>query len=387
MRNAPLAVLLVALAACAEPTPSDAGLDAGLDAGEAPSCEAPDAGAGDEGITRGCAQGVIASGLALRVEGPALPLARLGAHLRAEAPEICAPGTALSGVTLVTAVDARAPGALARASYHVLGERPISPTGDAGAGPLVRVERGSVSLEPSADAPLASAPELFDLGAAGLDGFAAIAVVLDGIELDADVPQEPSYPRDYDPGDGYAIRALGASIEGVTRTGPDLRFTVGARLELGRSGEAAMDRAAAVARVRVIVRYAVVALPMAPPTGSVAYDTECRPGADVGTLALDAPAGARAAPALTAFSIELDDGVEGTFVRELAVAIEGFAIDASGRATMRVGGFVEGRVPAPQHVEADVALLAWSGGDAIEALRAVHAVSPGVSETPLPLRR
>ncbi|MCA9608116.1 MAG: hypothetical protein KC619_21050 [Myxococcales bacterium] len=394
-----LVVLLVVsfvAAACDEPTAPDAGpadggaIDAAADAATGPRCEdGLDAGSQAAGITRGCAQGAVASGFGIRLDGPAMPLARWGAHLRLEAPDICRPGIVLSAVTLVTDVDRRAPGGLARATYSVLGESSLSGEVDAGTAAPVRVERGRVTLEPSADAEVVSAPALFDLAAVGFDAAGAIAVVLDGIEIDTDIPQDPSYPPAYDPADGYAVHAIGASVGDVVIDGTDLRFTVGARLALGRSGETDMDRAAAVARSQVIVRYAVVALPAAPATGSVGYDVTCRPGADVGGIALDAPAGSRAVPALTAFSIELDEAVDGAFVRELAVLLQGFAIDASGHATMRLEAFLEGADAAmlPQHVEADVALLAWRDADDVEALGYAAAVGNAVSETPLPIAR
>lgn len=380
---------LLTASGCDEPAAPDAGApDAGADAATTPACEGGlDAGAVAMGITRGCAQGVVASGFGIRLDGPAMPLARWGAHLRLESPDICRPGTVLSGATLLTDVDRRAPGAIARASYSVLGEGSITGGVDAGTGTPVRIERGRVSLEPSADTPMVSAPALFDLGAVGFDAAGAIAVVLDGVEIDTDIPQDPSYPMTYDPADGYAVRALGASVGDVTIDGTDLRFTVTARLELGRSGETDMDRAAAVARTQVAVRYAIVALPAAPATGRVAYDVTCRPGADVGAIALDAPAGSRAAPALTAFSIELGPDVEGAFVRELAVMIDDFAIDGAGHATARLEAFLEGADAAmlPQHIEADVALLVWTDGDDVEALQYAAAVGNAVSETQLPI--
>lgn len=387
LRHPILLLAAFAALACEEPAPADAGADGGVDA-EVPRCEGGlDAGEPSGGIMRGCAQGVVSSGFGLRLDGPAgLPMARWGAQLRLEAPEICPPGVGLSGVTLVTDVDARGGGAIARASYAVLGEGAVGGRPDAGGGTIVRVERGRVSLEPSAESPVVSAPALFDLAAVGFDGAGAIAVVLDGFEIDTDIPQPAGYPDAYDPGDGYAIRALGASVGDATIEGTDLSFTVGARLELGRSGEADMDRAAAAARARVTVRYAVVALAEAPAVEHVAYDVECRPGADVGVASFDLAPDARAVPALTAFSVEVGPDVEGTFVRELAVLLDGLAIDG-GRATVRLEAFLEGPSAAtlPQHVEADVALLTWRGGDDVERLRYAEPVGTGIVETELPL--
>ncbi|MBX3275035.1 MAG: hypothetical protein KF729_32520 [Sandaracinaceae bacterium] len=385
---------LVLVSACDGSGPADAGMDASADAGgdasAAARCEGPpDATAGAGGITRGCAQGVVSSGFGIRLDGPALPLARWGASLRLEAPDLCGLGRVLSGVTLLTDVDPRTPGAHARASYHVLGEAPVGSRLDAGTdAPPIRIARGRAIVEPTAEAPRAETLALFDLAAAGLDDAATIVVVLDGVEVDLDVPQDLDYPPDYRPADGYALAALGASFGPETREAGTLRFMVRARLELGRSGETAMDRAAAVARGRVIVRYAVVALDRAPATQTVAYEGECRPGPEVGAIALDVPPGDRAVPALSWFEWELGEGAAGAFVRELAVMVEDFAHEpATGRASMRVEGFVEGARAEvlPQRFSAEVALLTWSGGDDAVAFRALRAVETRRAETPLPI--
>lgn len=377
---------------CGEPAMPDAGAsDAGIDAGApTPTCEPTrDAGEPSGGITNGCAQAVLGSGFAVTMP-EALPVSSIGGYFRTEAPEVCRPGTLLGGASLVTRLDRRVEeGATARATYSVIGEGGPDPTLDAGADwNGARVHRGSASVD--LDATMddeASAPVLVDLVTAGLAAAPEIVVVLEGVEIETDVPQAPGYPREWDPRDGYAVRGLGASVAIDSRDGTDLRLAVRGRLVLGPGGETDMDRAARVARTEVVIHYAVVGLPTGATVESVTSSGPCPPGVGQVSVTIDGPAGARAASAFTSFDLTLD-GEEGTLLRGWSLLLDSFDHDrASGRATFEVLGFFEapGGAELAQSLDAEVALLTWDGPEGAAALRYGAEVGPGIDATRLPL--
>jgi len=391
MRLTTVCALLVA-AGCGDPEMPDAGAsDAGFDAGApVPTCEPiRDAGAPSGGITNGCAQAVLGSGFALTMP-EALPVSSIGAYLRTEAPEVCRPGTRLGGASLVSRLDRGVDeGATARATYTVIGEGGPDPSVDAGAEwNRARVHRGSVSIPLDATmADEATAPVLVDLVTAGLDAAPEIVAVLEGVELETDVPQSPGYPMEWEPRDGYAVRGVGASIAIESLDGSDLRLTARGRLALGPAGLRDMDRAAQVARTEVIVHYAVVGLPAGASAQTVTSSGPCPPAPGDAAVTIDAPPGAQAAPALTSFDLTLD-GDAGTLLSAWSVLVDSFAHDpATGEATFEVVGFLEAPDGAelPQSFAAEVALLSWDGPERAEALRHGGEVGPGVVSTRLPL--
>lgn len=413
-----LAAFLTVPLGCDEPeeSPPDAGVDAG-GTGQAPCPR--DGGPVDAnvatGLTNTCAEGLVFSGFGLRWDDGAHRLARFGVFPRIGAehfPDGCPESSALRGAALVTALSggpetrgAGAPGGEVLATYHVVGAGgggPL-PALDGGAWTGLRIARGQVTID--LDGAEGSAPELFDLALAGMAGAPAIAVVLDGIELTTDVAQRTEYPRDYDPRDGYSTRGIGASIGNVRREGDTLRFDAGARFELGTRDRPEMNRAIRVARTRMIVHYAVVALASEPARASIDYReqhrghgeaelTVCRPAPSTTELTIEGAPLSRAAPALASFSLRLfpDAEDEGDDVRELSMRIGHFAYDAgSGRATMRVEGYASNEGPPPParpmdyEVEAEVVLLQWDGTDEVEELALVAPIEAGRSELPLPL--
>ena len=384
----PILLSLILSLGCGEPEALDAGPpDAGADAGPSVRCDAPlDAGQRARGFSRGCALALVSSGFAIRTR-QAVPLTRWGAFLRAESPDTCPAGSGLSAATLITDTDPRSDEATARVTYHVVGEGEPPGGPDAGAPGWagLRVVRGSVAVDLDPMSPRASALVLLDLALAGLDGAPTIAVVLDGFEVDTDVPQGPGFP-DYDPADGYALSALGVDVGAPTRDGIDLRFEASAHLELGRSGVPEVDRAASVARTRVRVRYAVVGLASPPIEGTVSYGSECRPEDDVAALMISGTPGSHAIPALRSFELGVDG--DGTLVRELAVMIDAFQHDpVTGTTSMRVEGLLEGAdlTPLATRFDAEVVLLEWAAGGEVASLRYFDTVAEGRAETMLPI--
>ncbi len=416
MRTAAL-LLAVTLCACDGPPGSDAGVDAG-GTGHLPCSRdaAPDANPAG-GLTNTCTEGLILSGLGIRWDDGAHRVARWGVYPRIGAehfPEGCPPTSALRGAVLVSELDggpgtrgSEAPGAEVLATYHVVGAGgggPLPP--DAGSWTGLRIARGQETLELEGE-PEAEAPVLFDLALARMAGAPAIAVVIDGLELETDVAQPAAYPADYDPADGYSVRGIGARVANVRREGDDLRFDVAARFALGRrEGRPEMNRAIAVARTRATVHFAIVALPREPAAGSVAYREQhrghgdallavCRPAPSATALEIEGAPGLVAAPALRSFSVDLfpdEEEAAGDDVRELSIRVAGFGHDeGSGRASMRVEGYAtnEGPPPPPRPmdygVEAEVVLLQWDGTDGSEELSLEAPIQVGRTETPLPL--
>jgi len=385
-----ISILVLALG-CGSPSGSDAGaVDAGggQDSGPTNLCEAElDGGMSARGLLRGCSQGLIGSGFAIR-HTAAEPFSRFGAFLRPEEADGCEAETRLSRATLITELPAHLEEGRALATYHVLGDYVPPPMGEAWTG--ARVVRGSVSIDvDAASATTVTVPVLFDLGLAQLDAAPEILVVLDGFDVDTDVPQATGYPADHRPGDGYPLLSLGAAVGSPTRMGVDLRFEATATLAFGRDGSAAVDRAALMARSRMTVHYAVVGLSDPAPTGTVAYTTRCRPEASMTGLNVEGPVDARAVPAFTSFTFEVEPGSErGTRVQELSLLVDGFAHDpASGAAAMEVVGFLGGPDEAELEVSfaADVALIGWSGAETVQALRFSSTIASGHAETGLPL--
>lgn len=413
-------IAALALGACDEPEPmSDAGIDAG-GAGRAPCSR--DAGLDAnvaEGLTNTCSEGLVMSGFGIRWDDGSHRVARWGVYPRVgpeHFPEGCPPSSALRGASLVTELEsgpetrgADAPGAEAFVTYSVVGAGgggPLPDGGppDGGAWLGLRIARGEETIDLEAEEE-AEAPVLFDLALARMVDAPALAVVLDGLELETDVPQSPGYPPDYDPRDGYSTRGIGAWIANATREGDDLRFDVGARFALGRRDRPAMNRAIAGARTRATVHYAIVALPVEPPSASIGYREEhrghgdatlsvCRPEPALTTLAIDGAPDLLAAPALRSFRLRLFPQSEdlGDDVRELSIRVAGFEHDsATGQATMRVEGYASNEGPPPPalpmvyDVEAEVVLLQWSGTDPSEELSLVAPIEVGRTETPLPL--
>lgn len=417
MRIAALLLAASALFACdAPPEDDDAGVDAG-GAGHAPCSRdaAADAHVAG-GLTNTCTEGLILSGLGIRWDDGAHRVARWGVYPRIgpeHFPEGCPPTSALRGAALVSELDGGpgtrgtdAPGARVLATYHVVGAGgggPLPP--DAGVFRGLRVARGLQTVELDGE-PEGEALVLFDLALARMADAPAVAVVIDGLELETDVPQAASYPPDYDPRDGYSVRGIGARIANVRREGDDLRFDVGARFALGRrEGRPEMNRAVGVARTRATVHFAVVALPVEPAAGTASYREQhrghgeevlavCRPDPSVTALAIDGAPGLLAAPALRSFAIDLfpDEEAVGDDVRELSIRLAGFEHDvASGRASMRVEGYASNEGPPPParpmdyRVDAEVVLLQWGGTDPSEELSLEAPIEVGRAETPLPL--
>jgi hypothetical protein len=403
-----LLVLLVSATGCeggAEPPPpSDAGVDADP---STPPC-LQDGGALDGGVARGltnvCAQGLVMSGFGLRWDDGSHRVSRWGVVPRIGAehfPEGCPPGSALRGAALVAELEGGpetrgtgAPGGQVFASYHVVGAGTTSVPPDAGTWQGVRIVRGSVSLELEAE-PEATAPVLFDLASARMRDAPSVAVVLDGLELDTDVPQAIGYPTDYDPQDGYSVRGIGAGLEDVRREEGALRFTARARFALGRRDRPAMDRAIGGARTRVTVHYAVVALPREPVRSPVTYRERslCRPDPEQTAVTSTGEPGLPAAPALTRFALDLfpDAEGQGDDVRELSVRIVGFTFDAaSGQARLRLEAHASNEgPPAPARpmdyvLDAEVVLLQWQGEPARELVLTAP-VAAGRTETAMPL--
>ncbi len=402
-------------AACEEPPPEapDAAIDAG-GTGRAPCSRDAglDANVAD-GLTSTCADGLVMSGFGLRWADGSHRVGRWGVFPRIgpeHFPDGCPPSSTLRGASLVTELESgpetrgpEAPGAEVEVTYSVIGAGAGSVPPDAGTWSGVRIARGAQTIELDAT-PEGEAPVLFDLALARMADAPAIAVVLDGIELETDVPQPVSYP-DYDPADGYSSRGIGAWIGDVTREGDDLRFDVGARFALGTRDRPEMNAAVAVARTRAIVHYAIVGLPHDPPIASIGYREQhrghgeaelavCRPDPSTTALAIDGMPGLRAAPALRSFALRLfpDSETEGDDLRELSIRITGFQHDeASGRAALRVEGYATNEGPPPParpmdyEVEAEVALLEWDGEAEVRELSFVAPIEAGRGETALPL--
>ena len=232
--------------------------------------------------------------------------------------------------------------------------------------------------------------------------------MLDGLEVITDVSQSPLFPLEADPSRGHPLRRLAVRFEGLERTGSDLRFEVVGELDFGRIGDDVIDRASDVARSQLVVRYAIVGTSYAPVSGSVSYRethyghgpgaelSVCRPDPANTELTIDGPPGAMAAPGLRSFAIQLfpdDEDEAGDAVHELSILVDPFDHDvATGRATMRVEGYVSNEGPPLPHypmdysVEAEVLLLPFDGAGPVDALRFESPIGPGRTELELPLR-
>lgn len=406
---------------CEDPPPPlpdaalpDAGTDAGIDAGGSGTAPCDrDGGPRDarsaRGLTNICAQGLILSGFGIRVHDGALPMARWGILVRPGLADTCRPGSSLRGATLGVELDTRVGLATVRVTHHVVGGGDPPPPPDAGMGFVgVAMARGSAVIDLDAvRGDTERVIQLFDLRSGGLEAAPEIAVVLDGIEIETEVSQGAAFPLEYNPAQGYALRSVGARIGPIERMGTDLRFEVTGTLGLGRVGEAIMDQAAGVARTRMIVHYLVVGSAFAPVTGSVTYrETHfghageelavCRPAAATTSLVIDGPPGTMAAPGLTFFSLQLFPDLDdaGAYVHELSILVDAFEHDpVTGRATMQVEGFVSNQgPPAPRFamdyiVDAEVALLSWTGTGAVVPLRYETEIGGGRSDLELPFRR
>jgi hypothetical protein len=371
---------------------------------------------GASGLTSVCAEGIVMSGFGLRWDDGAHRISRWSVFAReAAAPDGCAPSALLRGANVVAELGGGpetlgpdAPGGEVDVTYHVVGaggggDLPDAGPPDGGGFPGLRMARGQTTILLDA-ADEGETLALFDLGLAGMSSAPAVAVVIDGLELRTNVAQSTLYPGDYDPADGYSTRGIGAWISGVERAGDDLRFMAGARFALGTRDRPEMDRATAVARTQAVVHWAVIALPVEPGRGTVSYrETHrahgdatlavCRPEPGTTALAIEGAPGLRAAPAIAGFRLRLfpDDAPEGDDVRELSIRVHDFAIDASGRATMRVEGYATNEGPPPParamdyEVEAEIVLLQWSATDPVEALRFVAPITTDRTELMLPL--
>ncbi len=410
------------LLACGGSTPGtdDAGVDAGpADAGPGAAPCPRDAGAADAGVARGlttvCTDALVLSGLGLRWDDGSHRISQWGVFPRvpiAGLPDVCPPTSDFRSIVLVSELQggpetlgSTAPGGEVLATYHAVGVFDDGPIGAADGGVWQGLElvRGHTNVDLDATGE-ATAPALFDLARNQMDGAPAVVVILDGLELQTDLPQDSGYPADYDPANGYSTRGIGAWIDNVERTGTDLHFEVGARFALGTRDRPAMNAAVAVARTRAVVHYAVVALPVEPAHGTVGYRVQsqasddptrsvCRPDASTTALSIAGQPGLQGAPALTSFRLSLfpdQDGV-GEDVRELSLRVTHFQLDASGQATMQVEGYASNDAPPPPtlgmdyRVDADVALLQWNGSADAAELVMQAPVTVGRSETMLPL--
>lgn len=406
------ALLLVACDGSTEPPPVDAGVDAGPGRPPCPRDGGRFDGGEARGLTNVCTEGLVLSGLGLRWDDGSHRVARWGVFPRIGAehfPAGCLPWSELRGASLVALLEGgpetrgpSAPGGEVLATYHVIGAGNTTPPPDTGG---LRIARGAVTVDLEAEAE-ESALVLFNLATAGMIDAAAVVVVLDGLELTTDVPQASGYPTDYDPRDGYSVRGIGAAIENVRREETTLRFDARARFALGRRDRPAMNRAVGGARTRAVVYYAVIALPREPERGQVTYRAQhqahgeaelsvCRPDPALTRLTLTGQPGLSAAPALSAFRLDLftDTDDEGDDVRELSVRIVDFDHDPStGEASLRVEGHASNEGPPPPAramdytVTADVALLQWQGS-AAEELVVSAPITPGRDEIMLPLTR
>ncbi len=406
------AAALLALAGCDDgEVEVDAGgrVDAGDASGRAPcAADAGEPPPDPSGLTNECADALVLSGFGLRFDDGARTLGRFGVYPRVGVDVTgCAASAGLRQAALVAELaggEGDASG-LVRASYFTVGLGMDRDPVDGGAPPLgVHAIRGVVALR--MDGPEVVAPRLVDLRGGPLDGVPAVAVVIDGVELDTDQPQGPSFPSSVDPAAGYPLARLGVSIGEPTLTDGELTFDVTGRYAGGRTGDTANDAAVEMAVVELQVRYAIVGLPRPAVTAPIAYreqhqphgDAEasvCRPAAETGRLTVSAAPAAHALAALRSFDLRLfpeEDAGEGVRVRELGVRILEHDFDpGTGEATMRVEGYVsnEGAPPPRREVdyafEAEVAHLSWDGPGDVVSLSVTAPLTAGRAEHTLPL--
>lgn len=408
---------LVILAGCddgEEPPPDpDAGFDGGVDAGVAPGREPCDVDAGmapptSGGLTNECTEALIMAGFGMRFVDGAQPLAQLALY-----PQVgddlaaCEASAAFRDATLIGRLEGGgvASDGLLRASYFTVGVGMDRARPDGGAPfPSVRVRRERLTLQ--MDQPEVTVTRQFDLLSAGLADSPAIAVVLDGVELDTDQAQPLDFPDSIDPADGFALARLGVQIGDVRRVGDEIEVDITGRYVAGRTGDTIGDMAAEQVVVSLAIRYAVVAVSNEPVVGMVAYREQhqphgetsasvCRPARETGALQITGTAAEHAVAALTGFDFHLfpdEDADEGVRVREISARVlEHSYAAASGVASMRVEGYLSNEgVPAPRRnvdyaFEATVAHLSWDGPGDVSELRVAEPFTGGAASIVAPL--
>ncbi|MGE0786457.1 MAG: hypothetical protein AB7S26_12375 [Sandaracinaceae bacterium] len=404
---------LVVLAACDDgaPPPPDAGFDGGVDAGPPPGmalCPA-DAGRGPTppgGLTNECTDALVLSGFALRFDTGARPLARYAVYPRLGGDDLsaCEASATFRTATIVGSLAGGTTPAVGHlgARYAVVGVGMDRDRPDGGAPvPAIRMVRETLSMRLDAGNVELTVPRRFDLLSAGLAGSPSIAVILDGVELDTDLPQGIDFPASIDPAEGFELARFGVSIGAITRVGDEIGFDLTARYAAGHDGSMVHDMAVDTLSVDVTVRYAVVAVPIDPVYAQASYrwqnvpvGTEpasvCRPGADVGEVTLSGSPAPHALAALTSFDFALfpdESDRRGIDVRELSVLIDGFDYDpVSGAATLTLEGYLtnEGD-PVPERAvdyafSGEVVLLSWDGEGDVRTLRLDADVSAGSAE-------
>ncbi|MCB9521128.1 MAG: hypothetical protein H6698_07740 [Myxococcales bacterium] len=116
-------------------------------------------------------------------------------------------------------------------------------------------DRVRLDIDPSG---AATADVVVDRNVARLLGYPELTAVIDGLEIDTNVPQSGDYPADYDPSLGYTLRRVGADVEVVTADATTATVRVSARLAFGASDRDPMNRALLEARSAVTVGLALV---------------------------------------------------------------------------------------------------------------------------------
>lgn len=190
-----------------------------------------------------------------------------------------------------------------------------------------------------------------------LAGYPRVVALLQGLELNTDVPQDASYPPNYDPAHGYTSRGFGAGVEVTALDDDTLSLAVRARFEHGHSDRTDMNAAMEVARTRVAVDVLLVGLPANAPLleGRVDYrltypepeplvDQDIpAPSAEQTAIDLQAPPGSPSGIyGLASFDFRLDPDEPGAgyYIREMDVGVALRHHDVpSGAATFDLVGY------------------------------------------------
>lgn len=113
---------------------------------------------------------------------------------------------------------------------------------------------GSFEVGPEPEASLT-----LTLDAAGLDERRGLVALLQGWDLDTDIPQAADYPADYDPGYGYTSAGFGVRLGEPTRVGDEVQVPVTARVRWAPQDRDDMNAAIPHARTALTLRVLLVA--------------------------------------------------------------------------------------------------------------------------------
>lgn len=226
--------------------------------------------------------------------------------------------------------------------------------------------------------------------------------VLTGLELDTDVPQDASYPENYDPAHGDTSRGVTARV--MDRSDGDVDVEVA--LLHGEADRPPMNAAIPFARTRAIVAHTTVEVPEGVITRATktfrltypmqdALDTTPIPHGDDAAMSMEIAGElgfAHGIVLLTGISFALfPDLVYGDYLRELSVRPRNVRYDSkTGVARLILDGYVSNSgfltmAGMDADMTFDVVLVQWNGGGAPVQVGFVSSFETGQASFELPM--